>query len=508
MKRWTKLMPVVGLALALLLGWAPESLAAQEAVVSTQSLELNGQGAKTAAYNIEGNNYFKLRDVAAILVGTDYGFAVDYDGETQTVAIRSKAAYEKDPQDLMDLGTATQEAVVSSQKMTLDGKVIQPKAYNINGNNYVKLRDLGEVIGFYVGYDEAKNAILIDTTKPYVKETQENTPEPAPAEEPANVEGHLTYGVQSAAGLSLRVVTVPNVPNIRFAVVKGNDALVGSEPFGAMIQRFGPKAAINGNFFDAYKTLTPYSTIVRNGELLKMVGHDPGFYVTADGRRGVVSSSQATLTLTANGTPFSAWYQNHTPVNDSSGIYVFTPLYGPNVELNGGSYAAVSGGKVVDAQLAAGQVNIPQDGYLIYFGKDSGAVSYIQSHVPVGADVAVQTVFKAPELQGKEVVQMVAAGPLLVKDGKLAVEESLANYSEAKILTQAAQRSAIGVKADQTVLMVTATASVRQLAAAMLELGCVEATNLDGGASSALYVNGNTVTAPGRNLNTVLMIFE
>ncbi|WP_308534031.1 phosphodiester glycosidase family protein [uncultured Peptoniphilus sp.] len=34
------------------------------------------------------------------------------------------------------------------------------------------------------------------------------------------------------------------------------------------------------------------------------------------------------------------------------------------------------------------------------------------------------------------------------------------------------------------------------------------ATNLDGGASSAMYFNGKTYTSPGRKLNTVLMVFE
>lgn len=40
----------------------------------------------------------------------------------------------------------------------------------------------------------------------------------------------------------------------------------------------------------------------------------------------------------------------------------------------------------------------------------------------------------------------------------------------------------------------------------MIALGCKDAMNLDGGASSALYVNGKFVKAAGRNLNTIFMV--
>ena len=41
----------------------------------------------------------------------------------------------------------------------------------------------------------------------------------------------------------------------------------------------------------------------------------------------------------------------------------------------------------------------------------------------------------------------------------------------------------------------------------MLELGCVEAMNLDGGGSRGLYCNGEFKAVPGRPLTTVLEFF-
>jgi len=42
----------------------------------------------------------------------------------------------------------------------------------------------------------------------------------------------------------------------------------------------------------------------------------------------------------------------------------------------------------------------------------------------------------------------------------------------------------------------------------MINLGAVEAMNLDGGASSALYANGSIITQPGRKLSTVLAVYD
>ena len=51
---------------------------AVRAVPSTHKLYVNNQPADVAAYNIEGNNYFKLRDIAKLV-----GFGVAYDPQSE-----------------------------------------------------------------------------------------------------------------------------------------------------------------------------------------------------------------------------------------------------------------------------------------------------------------------------------------------------------------------------------------------------------------------------------------
>ena len=52
-------------------------------------------------------------------------------------------------------------ATPSIQRFYVDGAPVQLEAYAINGNNYVKLRDVGEAVGFEVSYDSSTNSVYI-----------------------------------------------------------------------------------------------------------------------------------------------------------------------------------------------------------------------------------------------------------------------------------------------------------------------------------------------------------
>ena len=51
------------------------------------------------------------------------------------------------------------------QQVYVDGKAVQMDAYSINGYNYVKLRDVGEAVGFNVYWDS--KSIQVDSGAPY-----------------------------------------------------------------------------------------------------------------------------------------------------------------------------------------------------------------------------------------------------------------------------------------------------------------------------------------------------
>ena len=60
----------------------------------------------------------------------------------------------------------------SSQPIYVDDQRVDMTAYNIGGNNYVRLRDIGRAVDFGVTYDAATNSVYINSTQPYQDEVQ------------------------------------------------------------------------------------------------------------------------------------------------------------------------------------------------------------------------------------------------------------------------------------------------------------------------------------------------
>lgn len=133
------------------------------ASLSEQNIKLDGDKIYVEGYNIEGNNYFRLRDVAAILNNSSVQFNVIFNKETSTVEIERKSPYSKLENDLKSRKKEKLEISKSFQKVTVDSEKIVFNGYLINGNNYFKLRDLGKTIGFYVDYDDESNSVIIKT---------------------------------------------------------------------------------------------------------------------------------------------------------------------------------------------------------------------------------------------------------------------------------------------------------------------------------------------------------
>ncbi len=137
-----------------------------DVVVSNQALELNAKGISSAAYNINGNNYFKLRDLAFALRDTGKKFEVAYNEISRIIELTSNQAYTVIGGE-MEAPQAAGNTIISNQRVYVDGKEANLTAYNIDGANYFLLVDLGEIFDFAVGYDEATRTVQMDTSKGY-----------------------------------------------------------------------------------------------------------------------------------------------------------------------------------------------------------------------------------------------------------------------------------------------------------------------------------------------------
>lgn len=473
---------------------------------TTQTFVVNNQVVDCLAYNIGGYNYFKLRDVLRGLDNTGDKHNVRYHAADRLVEVVPGEAYvDEAGKGGKDAGgeVPDSQVVMGEAKIKINGVTANVKSCNIAGYNYLQIRSLGKVLSKQVGYDDQRRIVHVGNYNPAAVKLPQKPVAP-PQQPKAAASSNVTVSRQNVAGVQLNIVTVPNDPNLKFNVVKGNNRLVGAEPFGSIIKRTQPTVAVNGNFFDAYRTKVPYGNIVSKGQVIQGIGNDGAFVRTVSGKN-IIGQPTVIHELDAGHRKFSAWYTN-AGLNDNTAIGVFNPHYGGSVKLPQGTYAVVSGGVVKAMGGGGSNVAIPQNGYVIFFAANAVSKSDINAMIRVGDTVKDTVVLKGdPRLAGETAEALVAAGPILVKGGKNVAASAASNY-EGKIRNQNAGRSAIGVKADGTVVIVTGTARVVNLANAMIQLGCVEATNLDGGASSGLYANGRVITSPGRSLNTVLTI--
>ena len=115
-----------------------------------QILRCAGGSRDVEAYSINGETYCKLRDVAMLLSDTPVGFSVDYDPETDAVVLKSGGAYVPVGGELSTETDRSAALAVSRQSLVADGAKLNLCAYNLAGNNFYRLQDLGAALGFNV----------------------------------------------------------------------------------------------------------------------------------------------------------------------------------------------------------------------------------------------------------------------------------------------------------------------------------------------------------------------
>lgn len=137
------------------------------AVVSTDKLMVNGKSVDMPVYKIGGSNYYMLRGLAQALSDTEASFAVGWDAARSQITLTKGEPYtpvgNKTDTAIPDKTTA----VLTSSSVQLDGQPLALTAYNIGGNNFFKLRDLGQALNFSISWNEGQHTISIDTAHPY-----------------------------------------------------------------------------------------------------------------------------------------------------------------------------------------------------------------------------------------------------------------------------------------------------------------------------------------------------
>ena len=128
---------------------------------------VGGKPVNFEAYTIEGHNCFMLRDIAKALNGTPVQFSVDWDQKDKLVSIGVAKAYKPVGGELKAGDGKPKTAIVhdSYRLMTDMWGVVDAAAYTIHNNNFFQLREIGDICGFAVDWDQKTKTVIIDTSK-------------------------------------------------------------------------------------------------------------------------------------------------------------------------------------------------------------------------------------------------------------------------------------------------------------------------------------------------------
>ena len=193
------------------------SAAAPKVAVSGHTFKVNGKTVAPQAYNIDGYNYFKLRDVAYLLADTTAPFNVTWSASQSTVVnIVPGQKYQKVGGELSASTLTSLKVSASTFKVLMEGKTLPLRGYLINGNNYYSIADIAESVGFEAGWDNATRTVSITTPDPDPEQPGNNggsngsdntptpTPKPTPAPTPTPVFTTGVYEVNVSSTLTVR----------------------------------------------------------------------------------------------------------------------------------------------------------------------------------------------------------------------------------------------------------------------------------------------------------------
>ena len=150
---------------------------------STHKVTVDGSTVAPQGYNIDGYNYYKLRDIAYLLNGTDSQFNIEWSPKTNQITLIPQSAYESVGGELTQSHAVQIHSYTASNAPVFrNDDALSLAGYCINNNNYYKLRDLGEALGFGVEFDGDAQTVMItsagDTSSEnQIQETGGSTPQ-------------------------------------------------------------------------------------------------------------------------------------------------------------------------------------------------------------------------------------------------------------------------------------------------------------------------------------------
>ena len=143
--------------------------AEQDAFIANTKVLVDSKEIAFDAYIINDFTYFKLRDVAMALNGTQKQFDTLWNEKEKAINVVTNTAYTVAGGELQKGAAKNKKALCSTVTLYFNGVEKALLAYNIDGNTYFKLRDLAKEIDFGVAWNEQSQSIAIQSDSSYTE---------------------------------------------------------------------------------------------------------------------------------------------------------------------------------------------------------------------------------------------------------------------------------------------------------------------------------------------------
>lgn len=295
-----------------------------------------------------------------------------------------------------------------------------------------------------------------------------------------------------------------------------NNKFYTAESASSIVSKNNGYVAVNGAFFNSYGDQNMFGTVINNGRIVRVYNdaapYKPTFVVDKNGKASIqFMTINQTVTLVKDGADITS-FQNvgsNMKVGDADGTrMIYTKEFGATLSGNIVRGIVVDGKGTVTKVYKGSTANvaIPADGFLLMERLTRNGADKLFDECEVGDQLRLSVSYEGSSTQ--EIATALSCGPTLVKSGKPYGNPSTyaqEGFNDAHVTSGSAARMAIGVKADGTVVIASASCSLSGMSQVMAGLGCQTAMNLDGGASTALYVKGSWLASPGRSLSNMLI---
>lgn len=306
-------------------------------------------------------------------------------------------------------------------------------------------------------------------------------------------------------------------PDLMIEAEKGDDRITGREVLTDMVVRLAdpaarPIVAINADFWEGNSA--PTGIFVDEGTIWKGPSRDESgerrraFLAVDDQKNVMIGRPPVTMalraadgsSLTIDGVNFRQnWHRTVVYTLPGARVMPAAPHTGWERVMLRLSAAEWLPNAPVAATVVDGELPLDSNAVVALDVRAGARPAWL---VP-GAAVSLEA--RIPGLPGR-VVAAVGGGPMLVSGGRIVVEESapLEGVGAAFVRDQH-PRTAVGLHADGRLVFVVVDGrqpglsvgiNLPDLARLMVEMGCVEALNLDGGGSSTMTVGRELVTFP------------